>query len=111
EHAAEETAERLARQPGWEARGQLILGTARAELHDPRGAAQALGRFFELDPEGGRAAPSPVRPFRLLLARSWLRSGQPAPARQLLQKLLALQSDPEASWLLGRCSIQEQDWD
>ena len=84
ENAAEEAAERLVRQPGWEARGLLILGTARAELHDPAGAAQALRRFFELDPEGTVAAPSPVRPFRLLLARSLLKTRRPAEARQVL---------------------------
>src|SRR5262249_35615699 len=39
EYAAEETAQRLARQPGWEPRGQLILGTALAELNDPAGSA------------------------------------------------------------------------
>jgi cytochrome c-type biogenesis protein CcmH/NrfG len=110
ENAAEEAAERLVRQPGWEARGLLLLGAARAELHDPNGAVQALRRFFQLDPEGRAAAPSPVRTFRLLLARSLLRSRQPAEARRLLQDLLAREPDAEAAWLLGRCYIQEQDW-
>ncbi len=111
QNAAEEMAKRLVRQPGWEARGLLILGTARAELHDPTGAVDALRRFFQLDPEGGAAAPSPVRPFRLLLARSLLRTRQTAEARLLLANLLALGPDSEASWLLGRSYIQEQDWD
>src|SRR6185437_5307065 len=87
ENAAEDMAERLARQPGWEARGLLLLGTARAELHDPAGSVQALRRFFQLDPEGRIAAPGPVRPFRLLLARSLLKSRRPAEARPLLQDL------------------------
>ena len=55
--ALEQAALRLVRQPGWEARGQLMLGISRAELNDPAGAAKALGRFFELDPEGHAAAP------------------------------------------------------
>ena len=110
ENAAEEVAERLVRQPGWEARGLLILGTARAELYDPAGAVRALRRFFELDPEGLTAAPSPVRPFRLLLARSLLKTRHPAEARLLLANLLAHGLDAEVSWLLGRSSIQEQDW-
>lgn len=59
--AAEEAAERLTKQPGWEARAQLMLGTARAELEDPAGVAEALGRWFQLDPEGKAAAPEPVR--------------------------------------------------
>jgi hypothetical protein len=104
-------AERLVRQPGWETRGLLLLGTARAELHDPAGAAQALNRFFELDPEGAVAAPSPVRPFRLLLARSLLATRRPADARRLLANLLAHGPDAEASWLLSRSYIQEHDWD
>jgi len=110
ENAAEEVAERLVRQPGWEARGLLILGAARAELHDPAGSVQALRRFFQLDPEGKAAAPGQVRPFRLLLARSLLRSRQPAEARQVLANLLAQEPDAEASWLLGRSYIQEHDW-
>jgi tetratricopeptide (TPR) repeat protein len=110
-NAAEEAALRLVRQPGWETRGLLILGTARAKLYDPAGAAQALGRFFELDPEGGVAAPSPVRPFRLLLASSLLQTRRPADARQILTSLLAQGPDVEVSWLLGRSYIQEHDWD
>jgi tetratricopeptide (TPR) repeat protein len=111
ECAADVAAGRLARQPGWEARGLLILGTARAELHDPAGSVQALRRFFQLDPDGTAAAPSPVRPFRLLLARSLLKSRRPTEARQLLADLLARGPDEEASWLLGRSYIQGRDWD
>jgi cytochrome c-type biogenesis protein CcmH/NrfG len=110
-NAAEEVGERLVRQAGWEARGLLILGTARAELHDPAGAARALDRFFELDPDGRAAAPNPVRPLRLLLAHSLLRARRPAEARQSLARLLADGPDAEASWLLGRSYIQEHDWD
>ena len=109
-NAAEETAERLMRQPGWEARGLLLLGSARADLHDFTGAVQALRRFFQVDPGGTAAGPSSVQPFRMLLARSLLRSSQPVEARQVLQALLAREPTAEASWLLGRCYIQEKDW-
>jgi tetratricopeptide (TPR) repeat protein len=111
ENAAEETGERLARQPGWEARGQLVLGTARAALNDPGGAARALERWLQLDPLGQAAGPAPVGPFQKLLARSLLKTRRPAEARQLLANLLAHGPDAEASWLLGRSYIQEQDWD
>jgi hypothetical protein len=110
ENAAEEAAERLVRQPGWEARGLLLLGTARAELHDPAGAAEALRRFFEVDPGGQAAAPRPVRPLRLLLARSLLRAHRPAEARQVLANLPDDGQSAEASWLLCRAYIQEHDW-
>jgi tetratricopeptide (TPR) repeat protein len=111
ENAALETAERLARQPGWEARGQLVLGTARAALNDPAGAARALARWLELDPQGKAAGTAPVLPFRKLLARSLLKSGRPAEARLLLENMLVNGPDAEASWLLGRSFIQEKDWD
>jgi len=111
ENAAEETGLRLARQPGWEARGELVLGTARAALNDPGGAARALERWLQLDPLGQAASPAPVRPFRLLLARSLLKTRRPAEARQLLANMLAHGPDAEASWLLGRSYIQEHDWD
>jgi tetratricopeptide (TPR) repeat protein len=111
ENAAEETGLRLARQPGWEARGQLVVGTARAELHDPGGAARALERWLQLDPEGRAAAPAPVGLFQKLLVRSLLRTRQPRAARQYLQTLLASSPDPEVSWLTSRSYIQEQDWE
>jgi Tetratricopeptide repeat/Cytochrome c554 and c-prime len=38
-------------------------------------------------------------------------SGQPAEARSILNGLLAAGQDPEASWLLSRCFIQEGNWD
>jgi tetratricopeptide (TPR) repeat protein len=109
-HAAAEAAQRLARQPAWEARAQSLLGTARAEAHDAAGAARALQRWRQLDPEGEAAAPYPAATERKLLARSLLMSGQPAEARPILQALLAAGPDPEVSWLLSRCFIQEGDW-
>ena len=112
ENAAEEVAERLVRQPGWEARGLLDAGNG------PRRAARSR--------RGGRGAP-PVLPARSrgheppLPVRcdrsgcSWpvrcSRARRPAEARQLLANLLAHGPDAEASWLLGRSYIQEQDWD
>jgi len=108
--AAERLAERLSRRPGWEARGLLVLGTVRAELEDPAGAAEALRRSFQLDPEGRSAAPNAIGPFRTLLIRSLLKSRQPAEARAVAQGLLASGPEPELSWLLSRSSIQERDW-
>jgi len=108
--AAEETALRLVQQPGWEARGQLMLGIFRSSLNDPAGAAGALRRAFELDPTGKAAAPAPAAPFQRLLVRSLLQTGQPAEARLFLRSLPTSAADPEASWLLSRCFLQEKDW-
>ncbi len=104
--AAEEIAERLVREPGWEVRGQLLLGTCLAAHHDPAGAARALSRAFRLDPEGKAAAPQPVGPLRMLLVRSLLKSGQPAEARRMIPSSSG--SDPESAWLLSRCFLQER---
>jgi tetratricopeptide (TPR) repeat protein len=108
--AAEATARRLARQPQWEAKAQLLLGTALLAGNDPAGAARALETWACLDPEGLVVAPEPAGSFRKLLARSWLQSGRPGEARKVLETLLGAGPDPEASWLLSRCFIQEKDW-
>jgi cytochrome c-type biogenesis protein CcmH/NrfG len=107
---AAETAERLALQPQWEARAQLLLGSARSANHDPTGAALALQRWVELDPEGRVVAPHPVAAIRKLLARSLLEAQKPAQARTVLEALLHGGPDPEASWLLSRTFIQEKNW-
>jgi len=109
--AVEETALRLARQPGWEARAQLLLGTSRAAQNDPAGAASALRRAFELDPNGKTVAPRPVGPLRMLLVHSLLQTGQPLEARRYLQSLPISEQSSQAAWLLSRCFIQEKAWD
>jgi tetratricopeptide (TPR) repeat protein len=109
-YAAEEAAERLARHPDREARAQLMLGTARAELHDPAGVVMALRRWLQLDPEGRLALPDPLRTYQLILARALLTLRQPAEARQTLQDVLDSRTDPEVAWLLSRTYLQERDW-
>jgi cytochrome c-type biogenesis protein CcmH/NrfG len=111
-HAAAAAAQHLARQPAWEARAEALLGTARAENHDPASAAQAFQRWSKLDPRGEAAAPDPAAVVRKRLVRSWLMTGQPAAARAIAQGLLAAGQgpDPEASWLLSRCFLQEGNW-
>jgi cytochrome c-type biogenesis protein CcmH/NrfG len=109
-HAAAEAAERLTRQPHWEARAQLLLGTIRSETQDPLGAARALARWLQLDPHGQAVGPLPLAPLQKRLARSWLQAGQPAEARAVLNTLTAAEPDHEVMWLLSRCSIQEKNW-
>ena len=108
--AAELLAGRLLREPGREARAQLMLGTFRAAQHDPAGAAHALQRAFELDPDGKAASPHPAGPLRMLLVRSLLQSAQPAEAQRVLEAIPRSGSDPESAWLLSRCFIQERAW-
>ena len=54
--------------------GSCCWGPA-SRRKDPAGAARALRRAFELDPDGKAAAPHPVGPLRMLLVRSLLQSG------------------------------------
>jgi tetratricopeptide (TPR) repeat protein len=109
-NAAAEAASRLAVQPAWEARAQLMLGTARAESQDYAGAAESLARWAALDPHGQVVSPAPVPPLRKLLARCLLQSGKPAEARSVIEAILHTDPDPEAWWLFSRCAIQERDW-
>ena len=79
-HLAEaaKLAERLARQPGWEFRGELDLGALLAEMSDPAGSASVLRRAL-----GRPEAAGLDRPTSLAIAISWpARCCKPAgPAR------------------------------
>ena len=103
---AAQLAERLARQPGWELRGELDLGAFRAELSDPAGAAAILRRALER-PEASELDRATTTYYRKLLARNLLRVARPEEARAILQKVLANGQDRAASWLLSRASLQE----
>jgi tetratricopeptide (TPR) repeat protein len=99
-------AERLARQPGWELRGELELATFRAQMSDPAAAVRALRGALER-PEASRLDRATAVHFRELLARSLLKIGKPAEARVELGKVLADGPRPEASWLSSRAALQE----
>jgi tetratricopeptide (TPR) repeat protein len=102
-------ARKLGLQPGWEARGLLVLGEIQQLLKNPDGAADAIRKGLELDPS---AKGLPVGPhhFRKLLARSWLEIGRPNQAIEALSaergKPDSAVIDPEASWLLSRAYLQ-----
>jgi tetratricopeptide (TPR) repeat protein len=102
-------ARKLQLQPGWEARGLLILGEIQLLLKNPDGAAEAIRKGLELDPSAKGLPVSPHH-FRKLLARSWLEIGQPARAIETLTaepgKIDSALIDPEASWLLSRAYLQ-----
>ena len=75
---AAKLAERLARQPGWEFRGELDLGALLAELSDPAGAAAVLRRASD-----GRKRPGSIGRCQRDTATCWpARCCKPAgPAR------------------------------
>jgi tetratricopeptide (TPR) repeat protein len=101
---AARVADRLSTRPGWEARGDLMLGRIRAEQHDPAGAAEALRRALTR-PDEWHGADQPDRVGKQL-ARFLLQAGRPDQARDALRHLAAA-DDPESNWLLGRCDLQE----
>lgn len=109
-HAAARLAEGLTNQPEWEARAQVLLGTAMARNNDFAGAARALTRWSELDPHGRVVSPQPSSSLRKIQARMFLRSGQSEKARQVVEQILAQGPDSEAEWLLSRCFIQSGNW-
>jgi Flp pilus assembly protein TadD len=101
-------AETLARQPGWERRGELELGTLRAELNDPAGAVAALRCALERTEPSALDGPT-ANHYRKLLARNLLRIDEPTDARAMIQKVLDDGADAEASWLLSRAQLQRGD--
>jgi tetratricopeptide (TPR) repeat protein len=107
---AGEVASRLARQPGWEARGLLELGKIQSWVDNPRAAAVSLRDALKRDPAARGAPFEPVH-YERLLARNLLQLGRPAEARQPLESVLASVGlpgvDPEANWLLSRAFLQE----
>ncbi len=103
---AAQTAQRLARQAGWEARGNLLLGMIRAADHDPVGAALALQQALERDPSA-RIAPKERFGTHKLLARTLMQAGRASEALGTLRSVLEAGADREASWLLSRAYLHE----
>ena len=104
--SAARAAERLRRQPGWESRGDMILGLVCGDNLDLTGAAEAFRRMIDRDPNVAESNPQPVK-LRKLFARTFLGVGRPAEARPHLESILARGPDPEASWLLSRAYLQQ----
>jgi tetratricopeptide (TPR) repeat protein len=102
---ARREAESLAAQPGSDGLGEVMLGQIHARALDPAGAAQSLARALA-HPEQWAHLFDPIS-VRRLLARSLLAVGQPAKARAHLSLLPQSPADPETSWLIARCDLQE----
>lgn len=105
---AAEAAEHLAQLSGYETRGDLMLGMIRFEQGDCAAAAERLARALKRDPKAIGASSPPVQ-YRKALARAFLRTGRPGPAREQLLQVLKDGADPEASWLLSRAALQLGD--
>ena len=103
---AARAAERLRRQPGWESRGEMMLGIVRGDSLDLTGAALAFRRVLDRDPKMADSNAQPDK-LRKLFAWTFLQVGRPAEAGPHLESILARGPDPEASWLLSRVYLQQ----
>jgi predicted CXXCH cytochrome family protein len=105
---ASQATERLSREPGWEARGSLMLGTIRLQLNNVPDAAALFRRAINLDPALLDASHDPT-PLRKVIARTFLRLSSPDLALPLLQSILGQAPDSEAAWLMSRAYLQAGD--
>ncbi len=107
---ARRVAAELAKRPGWEARGDLMLGRLALEDDDPATAVAALRRALDRDPavrDDDELFDTSTRPrARILLARALLETSQPVPASDVLTAFLTEGPDAEGSWLLSRAQLQ-----
>jgi tetratricopeptide (TPR) repeat protein len=109
---AAEAARKLARQPGWEARGLLLLAEIQGLVENPEGAIEAVRDGLTLDPDA-KGALFPASHYRNLLARSLLQLGRSNEAIVPLEAVLGTknpagtEAGPEANWLLSRAYLQQ----
>jgi len=101
-------AAKLTTTPGWESRGSVILGILHQERSNPAGAAEALDRALQADPQlqGAPASPTEVRK---LLARTLLETNQTQKAAAHLEAIVSSPPDLETSWLLSRAYLLSGD--
>jgi tetratricopeptide (TPR) repeat protein len=106
--ASERAARALASHQGSNVLGSWMHAQSLMEIDRPADAAEAFQYVLDHDRNGqivGTSAPG----VRNQAARAWLRAGQPARARKVLEPLLAHGPDPEAAWLMSRVCLQEDD--
>lgn len=101
-------AQRLASQPGWEARGLVIAGLANDDAGDPARAIGALERALSISPDL-RGIVGSAATVRMRLARDYLKLSRPEDATRILRGLPDDAVTPEVWWLRSRIAIQEGD--
>ena len=105
-------AQRLAKQPAWQAHANELLGKIQYARNNPAGAVEFWQRALEhgselIQPTAAGLSPLSLQAVRKDLARALLRTRRPAEARDQLRIILAAGPDAEASWLLSRTFLQE----
>ncbi len=119
-----EIAQKLAKIPGWESRGDVIAAILLAEKGEARAVIEAVRRALKSDPTGqefatfsldSQAKPSEelsVYGLRKLVARSLLQLGEGNAAKIELEAVINEFKDRdhrEAYWLLSRAELQRGD--
>jgi tetratricopeptide (TPR) repeat protein len=99
-------AERLARIPGFETKGQLAWASLRFQLGDFTGAAAILKPVLEGPVAAGWDQSQTMR-YRKMLARCLLATARPGEAREVQTPIDSAGQDAETSWLLSRAFLQE----
>jgi tetratricopeptide (TPR) repeat protein len=104
-------AERLARLPGSAVLGYTMVGSIAHDMRDYDRAVVAMARVLELDPEL-RHQSLPPRQFWVQYGQDLLETSHFGPARDALQRALALDEGAPLAWeLLGRVEWQLSRFD
>jgi tetratricopeptide (TPR) repeat protein len=93
-------AEEFSREPGFAARGHLLLGTIHQERGNLQRAAEAWGEVVKIDPEA-KGLQVASAPFFLEYGSVLTTLGEPEKAVDLLQRSLALESGADTLVALG----------
>ena len=102
--SATKLADHLATQPGWEARGNLLLGQIKDEQDDQEGAAEhRAGHWISI--RRGQALRTD-NPVPKAAGPGTARTGDLDEASANCRTVLTAGPDPEASWLLSRSYLQ-----
>jgi tetratricopeptide (TPR) repeat protein len=103
-----ESAERLAAQPGHEARAWLQIGTLHENMGNTHSAAEAWKRVLDYDPRAEGLQVS-AADFLAEYGKILLIDGQPERARAILDRSVEVRETPEALTRLGRACQQLGD--
>jgi tetratricopeptide (TPR) repeat protein len=103
---AMETGRRLASLPGWQRRGEILLGKVQFLLNNPAGAVKHWQQVLEHQAVE-QGSTSELIVLRKDLARALLQTRRPDEAQRQLQIILHESADRESYWLLSRTLLQE----
>ena len=103
-----ESAERMAKQPGHEARAWLQIGTLHENLTNKRSAAEAWAKVLEYEPQAENLQVSAAEFFGEY-GQVLLEDGHPEAACEVLRRSLTLKEDAEIRASLGQALRQIGD--